>query len=628
MLRFRLGAAAVALALVTAAAPAQTQQIPDDWRTTPYKLVVVLHIQDHPLLTPVYRTGLEQELADALKRDLGPIADVEVKRSVAGSFGDPLMEDVVKNGWGSLDRATQDLNDKKVHLVRVLYQDGHYEVQARQVCGYTGLVSKFRRVQTSDRQWVSRVAALTVAQDFGMVGEFKEVSGSGGDVSVQLDIKGNTPQAPASVRIQGRDVFAIARILRGDGKLQGERVQDTVLTVTGAETGLTRLISRYVQPLRRERGLVKFRALKLGTQTAPLQLRIVDQKTGQPLPGHVVQVSSQGFDPGSMKELPTPTDALGRVRTTEVFQNVVCVKVLFNGRSRLVTPIPLLEDEIVEKGLAGTQQADDLAKFESSYRKWLRRLYAFNNTLDEENLKINKLLVDNNAKGAVEVAKAALPPSEAEIADLDRDLEAVKDEARAVGDSAKNLITDAESAIALIKDKKKGFEDFIQEQVSPTAAQTKHRRARILEEAGEPEQALALYKEALAEDKEGKLSPTARARIAKMEEAWKSKGKAHDEARNFILNTWDKLPVEELPKRLDDARRAASICVNNGDFLSLSRMLKADRGHNDRLNAALDRLKEAADYDDVSDKIAAVVKTQDELITLHRKIAEAYEKMK
>src|SRR5947209_14246814 len=76
------------------------------WLTTPYKLDIHLHVQEHPLFTQVFKDQMQRELIDALKRDLGRIADVEPDKH-------PWMEHILRQGWSYLDGRQVPLDERK-----------------------------------------------------------------------------------------------------------------------------------------------------------------------------------------------------------------------------------------------------------------------------------------------------------------------------------------------------------------------------------------------------------------------------------------------------------------------------------------------------------------------------------
>ncbi len=595
--------------------PASDAAAPPGWLTSPYKLDIHLHIQDHPLFTPLFKDQMQRELIDALKRDLGKIADVVAE-------GHNWMEHIVKQGWSYLDGRQVPLDERKHHFVRVFYQDGQYEVQARQVDGVTGYVSTLRKARTADRIWVSRIAALMVAQDFGITGRVTEVNGN----SIRLQLKGVGVEPPPSVRVLGREVFYVFSVRPGsDGKPVGERVAETVLVVTGSQTDAcqTRLISFYKNPISLRDRNTEYRAIKLGTQNLPLQIRIVDKKTGQPLSGHGVAVSSDGFE--RMTEIGS-TDSFGRVRSKEAFHNVVCVRITYGGRTRLIAPVALLDDQPVEKALAGTQEADDFDRFDSNYRKWQMSASRLGAALEGEFVKINEAINAGNTSKAVENAKEQSPKLAEELDRLRKELESMRNEAQNIKGADREIKT-GERYVTMIADTIKKLDEFIQEQVNPTSAQTKYAQGRIKDDAFEIEAALKLYEEALELDEaDKKISVEKRKHVDQLKKEWNAiKGDDHQAARDFIFKQWEKVEMEDLDKFLPDAEKHLRACVRSGDRLGVEKLNKVNLMHNDRIVAAMNRLADV-NSDEAAEKYEGLKATRETLRGVYVKAAEFLQK--
>jgi hypothetical protein len=609
------------LCLFIAAGAARSQPAAADaWLTTPYKLDIVLHVQEHPLFTDVFKDLMQRELIDALKRDLGRIAEVQAERR------HPWMDDIIKQGWSFLDGRQIPLDERKRHFVRVFYQDGQYEVQARQVDGVTGYVSTLRKAQTADRMWVSRIAALLVAQDFGITGRVTEVNGT----TVRMQLKGVGVDAPPSVRVLGREVFYVFGIRTGrDGKPVGEKVEDTVLVVTGTDkdTCQTRLVSRYENPVNiKGKNAQEFRVIKLGTVYTPLQLRIVDRQTGQPLNAHGVAVSPDGFQ--NMTDL-GPTDSFGRIRSKEAYHNVVCVRVTYQGRTRLMTPIALLDDQVVEKSLINSAEIEKMAEFDGKHRKWQLNLHRVYSSLEAEFLKITDLLKNDKVPQAVESAKAESAKLHEEMSQVGKEYATLKSEAEGLGKAALNVIKADQHNLDIVGAKIKELDEFVQEQTNPTPAQTKYHQARILEGSGDVDEAMKLYEEALQLDEEAKkLSREKRDRIARLQRIWELKGDEHKAAREFVFQQWDKVEVEQLDKFIPEAEKHLKLLMSAkiNDYLTVGKLNKINLAvHLEHLRATITRLAEI-DSDEAAEKLDAMKQTLEKLRNLYVKAAEYLQK--
>src|SRR5262249_39794239 len=188
----------------------------------PYLLRVILHVADHPLLTPVFRDRVARELEASLQGSLGELARVQVVSE------HPRLQEVLDRGLKTLD-SWNERSEFKDHFVLISYSGVHYEIEARQHDGLTGLASPLiRKDRTRDRDFVARTAALLVDRDFGPVGAF--ASWPNGDTpTVRMELKGGGLGVPLGRWVKKGDVFAIAQIPGGAGP--GEPVKSALLVV-------------------------------------------------------------------------------------------------------------------------------------------------------------------------------------------------------------------------------------------------------------------------------------------------------------------------------------------------------------------------------------------------------------
>ena len=78
-----------------------------EWSKTPYRLTLVIHVDEHPLLTPVFASRVRDEVRDALQRDLGGLCKVEAEPD------HPLMQDILQRGWSTLDNRKYTIDELK-----------------------------------------------------------------------------------------------------------------------------------------------------------------------------------------------------------------------------------------------------------------------------------------------------------------------------------------------------------------------------------------------------------------------------------------------------------------------------------------------------------------------------------
>jgi hypothetical protein len=584
------------------------------WKKAPYRLKLVVHVEQHPLLTPMLAARVRDEVRDALQRDLGGLCQVELEPD------HPLLADILQRGWNTLDNRQHPIDETKVHFVRVGFSEGQYTVQARQVDGSTGLVTPLRKTHTPDRQWIARLVALTVAQDFGMVGQVGRVDLR----TVQLLLKGSGTADPESVAVRTGEVFALSEIRLGaDGRPQGLPVPDAYLVVSDVRAGecTTRLFSRYRDPIktRPERQLLGYRAMKLGTTRAPLQLRVVDAVTREPLAGCGVKVFPSGFEALQSEEL--TTNAQGRVRTKDTYKNVVFVRFSLAGVDRAEVPFPLLSDGVIEYALSGSQEADALARLEYRNRQWLRQVREFDLNMDQEAAQVRELIAKSGEQAAAAKAKEIATRHQTDLEQLARELEEVRD----AGRGAPQQILDAaiargQKTLAALRNKSRAFAEFAEEVENPTPAKAALKRARLADRAFDAPAAIAAYEESLRLDDN---QPEVKERLEKIKRAWQLKGGpngAHAQARQFLFETWGKLEGEELERGLETVRNHFKTLQGADDFFTGYRLFKTNQEHLQRLATLRDQLA-TSNGEEVQERIEAITRLAEELIKLNEEVA-------
>jgi tetratricopeptide (TPR) repeat protein len=581
--------------LMISAAQAQTRK--DDrkeWLESPYQLTVQLHVQEHPLMTPVFVKSIERELSDTLQSDLGQMCQVTVTMHKSQT-----MEDILAKGWGELDKG-HPINDKKTHYVRVLYLDGgQYEIQSRQVDGYTGYVSPLRKARTSDRLWVARKAALMIAQDFGVVGQVvdtvKEV--------YRVKLKGANLAEPDSVRVQAGDVLAITQMRSfSGGKITSDRVQDALLYVTGVDKdgATTRLFNRWeLRP--KDRATIGYRVIKLGTCWAPLKLRIVDRKTREPIPGIPVSVRPGGLE--SIREIDLgATDPQGRVTSKEmIFRNVAFVQITASGRKSGI-PLPLLHDDYVDFALSGTQEDDRRVEFEVYNRQWQSRVNEVFLFIQAEEARIRDLILKGKEAEALQVARDLLARMNEDLLAVREGLNKVKDAASRAGPETEAQIKKAPAYIDALAKRIAHHDEQIKDWENPSPASLKIKEGQTHVEAADYERAIAAFREALQRDPSRTRIKTL---LEDMEKVWNIKAPDLAKARQFIFEAWPTLEPADMDKYLGELEDALKAIEKHGDNLTAHKLFKANFDHRAKLNASRDALNPDTNEDD-RDKAATI----------------------
>src|SRR5947209_4984455 len=130
--------AAAALALLVAWSSAARAEL-DAEVNKPYHLRIALRVASHRALTPVFKQQLQDELHDSLQAALGALADVEVLDMSQPEVlaNEPLIREVAARGLQKGLDGPQPLGTAKTHFVFVDFDNGQYEITARQHDGLT-----------------------------------------------------------------------------------------------------------------------------------------------------------------------------------------------------------------------------------------------------------------------------------------------------------------------------------------------------------------------------------------------------------------------------------------------------------------------------------------------------------
>jgi tetratricopeptide (TPR) repeat protein len=615
-----VGAGILGIVCTLAAQPKPpSPQLNKEWLESPYQLTVQLHVQEHPLMTPAFVKGLERELGDTLQGDLNKICNVVVTTQKSQT-----MEDIVSKGWSVLD-ALNRIDDKKTHYVRVLYHEGgEYEIQSRQVDGYTGTVTPLRKARTTDRLWVSRQAALMVTQDFGMAGLVNVADSV--DKVVRVRLKGANLAQPDSIRLQAGEVMGLIKVMKQGDKVSAAPVEGALLYVTSVQGGdnvATQLFSRFpVDIKKKERGKdPEYRVVKLGTRWAPLQLRVVDRETRLPISGVGVSICPGGdFEKGG-----TPigaTDAQGRVRSKEIYRNLAFVRLTQPGRNPVNLPLPLLDDQFADCMLAGNALAQRNQEFLFVLRGWQRRRTEAFTTLNGGTQELNKLLRKDKEREALDEAKKLLAQVDEDITALRNELDSITNkQAAEVGEQAVAAAKGESIYIDQLNAGKEKLVELIQDLETPSPASRKIREAREFEEKGDAAQAIEAYDAALKLDPSRKKIETY---VAGLKKVWNIKAPDLDKARKFIFEAWPALDPNELDeheKELDDAVKALE---KHSDNLSALKLFKVNLEHREKLSTARSSLND--NNADDQEKAVRIDKIIDIIGKYNRRILELMEK--
>jgi hypothetical protein len=587
----------------------------------PYSLQVVLDVADQRILTRTFVAQVQRDLQDLLQADLGALARVKVVRK------HPLLARVRAAGLEKAWHDFHEVSDTKIHVVRIDYAGGGYDIQARQYDGLTGLAGpRVHHDRTADRQLVARTAALLVSRDFGPVGTVTEVDG---DIA-KVALKGVGLGVPLKRWVNVNDVFAVVQVSKGSAGLRSTPFRWALLQVTRAPHDgvcLCRYYHRFEDDkLTDQPQNLGYRCLRLSTVRAPLRIRFLDYQTHTPLEGLQVHVGASGFKGNEpVKKFATNDKGL-LPRTEDTYANVAFVRVVSGGEVRARIPVAMLGDRTLD--CLVSVQAGDEERAQKLLRRdrWLRRIY------DELRVAADRVGALNEM-GKQSLRERALTKARAGLQSLKAELQSLREERNGLRREDGLDLAEGEQRLAELEKRRQELERFVtrldqivKEEKDPRKQEMLGmiERARLLETQAEFGQAIDLYGKVLDMDpRQTKVREERR----RLEQAWAVKDDAHRKARIYIYETWPKLQnPQELEKGLAQVRQAFAVCRMKGDILSPLKILRANVVHSDNLTKRLAALRPQAREDDrkeakVIAQVAEGVKKLHEDVTAYLKTA-------
>ncbi|MFO0964360.1 MAG: hypothetical protein U0793_02060 [Gemmataceae bacterium] len=578
--------ALVAALLLAGRTSAQEKSEPGQ---TPYNVQVVLHIVENRFLTPLFQEQLQKDIGDRLQLALGKLGKVQVTRTHR------LLADIEAEGLGPVLERWDELNETRTCFVLLEYAAGRCTLSVRQHDGWTGLATPLaRQARINDLGRIASVAVELIRSDFGLVGTVQEA----GDI-VDLSVRGGE-LTDVSRWLQEGQVFAVCKVTREGDRLRSTRMPWTALEMngTGAKGHVRcKLWRRFAaDDLQPSPEVVAYRCLALPTARAPLRLRFLDDKTFAPQVGLAVHVLHPGEKEAALKR---SADVSGLVAFKEEFKNLALVLLPRGSRAQLI-PVNIVDDRTVVILVRSDAEAEDRAGLDYRVGQWNRRLLE-NVRLSTERLKdINQQIVVSFAE-ALETARDAGKSLAKEIDVLDQERQEIQRAAAKFKVPAE--LTPGEAMLAELRQRLEDmqtrtarYESALKEGGDASALGLKGvlEKARLHEDLAEFDQAISLYETLL------KVSPElskVREHVDKLKSRWQLKGEEHKWARDFVYQTWPKLAVFELEKRLEDARKAVKTLAGVGDELTPLRMMKA----NERHASNLQKKKEELDRDPTED---------------------------
>jgi tetratricopeptide (TPR) repeat protein len=545
----------------------------------PYDFQVILRVAPHGVLTSTFRRQLQSDLQDNLQAAFGTLAVVEVRDASAPPH----------DGWlapTTLDRP-QPPNPAKRHFVEVSYANGQYVVQARQLDGSTGLASPvIREDRTADRPFVSRLITRLIDQDFGAVGTVVRKEND----RVWLRLRGSAvPGADVARWVPKGSVFTVARV-DGDPP-RGRPVEAALLQSVGEPKGgevECQFYYRYRDAQKRDpihaAPGATFRAIRLGTGSAPVRLRVLDAND-LPVTDAQVVASPNGFDSADANR-----DRLsgreGLYESARPYDHVAFVNVS-DGDTRARLPVPILDDRVLTMKFDRKSGGEARRSVEISVRGLHGLLLDVLNRMNDQNRELSALTQAGQNKEAQAKLQTTLEQLDARSANLAGEVSRLQTDAQKAGVGAGPTLAALKDCEVILKEIQKRRETWVQFQDeltkaieaenSPEAKRQRDaylallRKAESLFEEADYEGAIATYKEILSKFND---RATIRQRLDELERAWQPiKDQAHHDARTFAYGQWAAIKtVDDLRDALPKAREAFKACQAARDKLTARKL--------------------------------------------------------
>lgn len=611
-------AVSTTLLLALAAIAAPKPSVMDAEPATPYVWRIVLHTPTHPLVTPAFRDQLAREVKAALVPAVGEIARVEVVdlASISPKKWEPLWTAFVEKGSDALEsQEFRSLTGVKTHFLRVEVRDTGFHLEARQHDGSTGLVSPvLRSKDTPTADTVGRLTGLTLAKDFGPVGTIIDSDPKEGTATVKF--RGGT--LPGFEKfVQVGDVFAVSMIretpaptpsVKGAPKPPPVKVAKpwgdyAVLKVSGPLRDGTcecKVFNPLVQnPLPVGKSTVGYRCLKLATQEAPIQIRVVDMKGNPPPAGALIRVWANDFE---FTRRPDPRDALesrdGTFRSARAMRHVACVTVGLGSTREVRFPRAVLGAGLITLQFEVDETQAAKAAFERDCDDFRNRVVEARTAQAALFDALTVLIPKGKFQDALERATAGLKSAEDADKQLTEDMTKLRESSHAADAMPAALLASAAGQIQIVrggmpvlKDRIEDLKLQIEKAKDPVRFEKEFRakeitsRIRQLIEAGDITDAIALYDQLFEVSK----SDDAKTLKSKLEKEWEPKTDEVKQAREVVSEVWKKAStVADYKDAAPKLSAAADVLIRENDRLGLRNLIGA-------IDPAYVRLKEQAD---------------------------------
>jgi hypothetical protein len=589
--------------------PATVRASLDPQTNEPYQLTFVFHFSDHPLLSAAFKEAIQREVRDSFQAALGNMAIVDVldeprlvehvshatgARQAALQQTLTLLANVKNSGLQRALDSWHEISGAKTHFVLIDFHNDHYAISTRQYDGLTGLGSPaVRHAAIYDRQFVARAAELLVERDFGVVGTLGPRQGD----QIEVALKGSALTTSMEPWVKKGDVFAVSQIQQDRQGQRGERMEWTLLQAsTPVQNGHFRcaLLHLYLDALPERPPILGYRCIKLGTGESPLALRLVDDKTRNPIPSVRVRVSQTSFTASDQEQRVTNSEGL--MRTQKPYHHIAYASASIGDRD-LPIPIAIIDDRTVTCPISVSPEAERAGQWRGRRDLLLGGIYETIYT----SAGLFQLLQELNQKKAHD---EALDKARSGAKELDRDIHRFESELAALrkdmpGPDAKVQIASCEEGVQRLQGDKERLQSYtdklqhvLEEKRNPERKKLQEMAlsAQLHEQDADYDQAIAAYEEIVTKGGDQPAFKEYEEHLRQLKKVWALKDQSHAKARVFIYSIWPKLTsAAELKQQVAEAQNALKKCIESGDWLTPQRLLKANTDHAKRL---ADRLKE------------------------------------
>jgi tetratricopeptide (TPR) repeat protein len=545
----------------------------------PYALDAVILYSDHRFLaTEAFRQQFPRNFANQVQLALGPLVRVETKSH-------PSADTLRRDGLGAALDGWNAVTDRRTCFLRLRYENGEFVVEFRYVDGYTGLPSpRVVSARTGDRDRLASLAAGLVTESFALVGDV--VSSTNDRAELRL-LGGGGEVRPG-------DVFAVSRIVVQEGRKLGQRLEWFVLEVEKSSQGgvVQCRIHRRFKEDKLDVAADTYRALRLPVGAHPLELRLVEPRTREPVSGVQATIRAEGGE-----VVTAVSDAQGLLRSKGPLNRLAIVTLRSAGKDVAKFPVPLVGDRPICPVRIGTEGEQETA-LELRRELWSDRIVRDLGLVDQRGNEL-QIELGKSLEDARKYAQQTIALIDAEL----KDLRAERNELdRIAAGSTKRGDADLARLAAERTRLEASIRGLDQAIVERAAAEQRVKeaialvqRARLLENQARFDEALVLYDQALAKAPE--LAKKEKPHVDALRADWAIRGEAHEQARKFLVETWPRLSVEEIPTRLVLAEKALETCRKVGDKLTPLRFVAASGEHLPKILAVRDSLKRSSSPD-------------------------------